>query len=61
MPESKSHFLPFLPTIREFELPDPPKNMLIAMGLSAVLCVFIGSYPWLLYQPTANACGLCSL
>ncbi|MDX1411206.1 MAG: proton-conducting transporter membrane subunit, partial [Nitrospirales bacterium] len=29
---------------------DPPINMLIAMGLSAVLCVFIGSYPWLLYS-----------
>ena len=29
---------------------DPPTNMLIAMGLSAGLCVFIGSYPWLLYS-----------
>ncbi|MDJ0873106.1 MAG: Na(+)/H(+) antiporter subunit D [Gammaproteobacteria bacterium] len=28
---------------------EPPLNMLIAMGLAAVLCVFIGSYPWLLY------------
>ncbi len=29
---------------------EPPLNMLIAMGLAAVLCVFIGSYPWLLYS-----------
>jgi multicomponent Na+:H+ antiporter subunit D len=28
---------------------EPPLNMLVAMGLAAVLCVFIGSYPWLLY------------
>ena len=27
---------------------EPPLNMLIAMGLAAVLCVVIGSYPWLL-------------
>lgn len=29
---------------------DPPNNMLIAMGIAAFLCVFIGSYPWLLYS-----------
>ncbi len=29
---------------------EPPLNMLLAMGLAAVLCVFIGSYPWLLYD-----------
>jgi len=29
---------------------EPPKNMLLAMALAAVLCVFIGSYPWLLYD-----------
>ena len=29
---------------------EPPLNMLIAMGFAAVLCVFIGSYPWLLYK-----------
>jgi multicomponent Na+:H+ antiporter subunit D len=28
---------------------EPPLNMLIAMGIAAVLCIFIGSYPWLLY------------
>ena len=29
---------------------EPPLNMLIAMGIAAILCVFIGSYPWLLYS-----------
>jgi multicomponent Na+:H+ antiporter subunit D len=29
---------------------DPPLNMLLAMGMAAGLCVFIGSYPWLLYE-----------
>jgi multicomponent Na+:H+ antiporter subunit D len=29
---------------------EPPLNMLIAMAIAAVLCVFIGSYPWLLYR-----------
>ena len=29
---------------------DPPANMLLAMTIAAVLCVFIGSYPWLLYS-----------
>ncbi|MEE8429610.1 MAG: Na(+)/H(+) antiporter subunit D, partial [Gammaproteobacteria bacterium] len=29
---------------------EPPINMLIAMAIAAVLCVFIGSYPWLLYS-----------
>ena len=29
---------------------EPPLNMLIAMGLAAGLCVFIGAYPWLLYS-----------
>ena len=29
---------------------EPPLNMLLAMGMAAVLCVFIGSYPWLLYD-----------
>ncbi len=28
---------------------EPPLNMLIAMAIAAVLCIFIGSYPWLLY------------
>jgi multicomponent Na+:H+ antiporter subunit D len=29
---------------------EPPLNMLLAMGLAAVLCVAIGSYPWVLYD-----------
>ena len=29
---------------------EPPFNMLVAMGIAAILCVFIGSYPWLLYS-----------
>jgi multicomponent Na+:H+ antiporter subunit D len=29
---------------------EPPLNMLVAMGLAAFLCVFIGCYPWLLYD-----------
>jgi multicomponent Na+:H+ antiporter subunit D len=29
---------------------EPPLNMLLAMGLAAAGCIFIGSYPWLLYD-----------
>ena len=29
---------------------DPPWNMLLAMGLAASLCIFNGTYPWLLYS-----------
>ncbi len=29
---------------------EPPMNMLIAMTMAAVICVFIGSYPWALYS-----------
>jgi multicomponent Na+:H+ antiporter subunit D len=29
---------------------EPPLNMLTAMSIAAILCVFIGSYPWLLYD-----------
>jgi multicomponent Na+:H+ antiporter subunit D len=29
---------------------EAPRNMLIAMGLAAVICIFNGSYPWLLYS-----------
>ncbi len=28
---------------------EPPFNMLIAMAIAAVLCIGIGSYPWILY------------
>ena len=33
---------------------DPPLNMLLAMGLAAGLCVFIGSYPWMVYSLLPN-------
>ena len=29
---------------------EAPLNMLIAMGITAFLCIFIGSYPWPLYS-----------
>jgi len=29
---------------------EAPANMLIAMGIAAVICVFNGSYPWVLYS-----------
>ena len=29
---------------------DPPWNMLLAMAIAAGLCIFIGSYPWVLYS-----------
>jgi multicomponent Na+:H+ antiporter subunit D len=28
---------------------EAPRNMLIAMGLAAIICVFNGTYPWVLY------------
>ena len=34
---------------------DPPLNMLLAMSIAAFLCIFIGSYPWLLYSLLPNA------
>ena len=29
---------------------EPPINMLIAMGAAAAICIFNGTYPWLLYN-----------
>jgi multicomponent Na+:H+ antiporter subunit D len=29
---------------------EPPRNMLVAMGLAAAACVLIGVFPWLLYS-----------
>ncbi len=29
---------------------EAPTNMLIAMGIAAVICIFNGSYPWVLYS-----------
>ncbi len=34
---------------------EPPKNMLVAMGLAAAACVLIGVFPNLLYQHLPNA------
>jgi multicomponent Na+:H+ antiporter subunit D len=34
---------------------EPPRNMLVAMGLAAVACVVIGVFPGLLYQHLPNA------
>jgi len=36
--------------IEEIEAKEPPSNMLIAMGLAAFLCIFIGCYPRVLYD-----------
>lgn len=33
---------------------EPPVNMLVAMGLAAVLCIFIGCYPHILYNMLPN-------
>src|SRR5437773_2003070 len=33
---------------------EPPRNMLVAMGLAAVACVLIGVFPGLLYQRLPN-------
>ncbi len=30
-------------------VPEAPRNMLVAMGIAAVLCIFVGSYPAVLY------------
>jgi multicomponent Na+:H+ antiporter subunit D len=29
---------------------EPPFNMLLAMGIAAAICIFNGSYPWVLYS-----------
>ena len=36
---------------------EPPRNMLVAMGLAAVACVLIGVFPGLLYRMLPNAAG----
>lgn len=30
--------------------PEAPRSMLVGMGLAAAICIFNGSYPWLLYS-----------
>ena len=34
---------------------EPPKNMLVAMGIAAALCVGVGVYPWWLYENLPHA------
>lgn len=46
----KVPFLAFFAHDSGIRVGEPPINMLIAMALAAALCVFIGSYPWLLYS-----------
>ncbi|UCE34358.1 MAG: Na(+)/H(+) antiporter subunit D [Deltaproteobacteria bacterium] len=36
--------------VEELEAKEPPLNMLIAMGMAAFLCIFIGCYPRVLYD-----------
>ena len=40
----------FLGTPRNLAAQEPPRNMLVAMGVAAAACVFIGVVPALLYQ-----------
>ncbi len=42
--------IPFFAHDSGIRASEPPRNMLIAMALAAALCVFNGSYPWLLYS-----------
>ena len=46
----KIPFFAFFANDSGIRTPEPPLNMLIAMSIAAILCVFIGSYPWLLYS-----------
>ena len=36
---------------------EPPRNMLVAMGVGAAACVLIGVYPGLLYSRASISCG----
>ena len=40
---------------------EAPTNMLIAMGITAVLCIGLGTFPSYLYRNPALRCGLCAL
>ena len=46
----KIPFFAFFAQDAGIRVKEPPLNMLIAMGLAAGLCIFIGVYPWLLYS-----------
>ncbi len=46
----KIPFYGFFNTDSGIRTSDPPVNMLLAMFLGATICVFNGSYPWVLYS-----------
>jgi multicomponent Na+:H+ antiporter subunit D len=46
----KIPFFAFFASDSGIRIREPPWNMLLAMAVAAVLCVFIGVYPWLLYS-----------
>ena len=46
----KIPFFAFFASDSGIRVREPPWNMLVAMAVAAVLCVFIGAYPWLLYS-----------
>jgi len=46
----KIPFFAFFSHDSGIRVPEAPRNMLIAMGLAAVICIFNGSYPWVLYS-----------
>lgn len=45
----KIPFFAFYAHDAKLEAKDPPRNQLLAMGIAAVLCIAIGSYPQMLY------------
>jgi multicomponent Na+:H+ antiporter subunit D len=46
----KIPFFAFFAEDAHLDARDPPVNMLLSMGIAAVLCIFIGVYPYALYQ-----------
>jgi len=46
----KIPFFAFFSHDSGIRVPEAPRNMLIAMGLAAAICIFNGSYPWALYS-----------
>jgi len=46
----KLPYYTFFATDRGIKAKEPPRNMLVSMGLTALLCLFIGIYPAILYS-----------
>jgi multicomponent Na+:H+ antiporter subunit D len=46
----KIPFFAFFSHDSGIRVPEAPRNMLFAMGLAAAICIFNGSYPWVLYS-----------